>query len=141
MMKFVPVALAEPGALTSAPVLVTTTLEVLAALGRRLFTLFDHPAPRVADGLAGRGVADCGAAAATPMREASLREGALLLHLRRALFTLGARTALSQQLVASWCDAFAPALQQILPPGLVTYLNVPKAQPVLLPAEAQGPQL
>ena len=123
----------------------STTLEVLAALGRPLFSLFDHPAPRVADGLAGlmRCVAECGATTAAPMREAALREGALLLHLKKALFTPGARAALSQQLVASWCDEFAPALtllRQILPPGLVRYLNVPKTQPTLPPPKPQVQQ-
>jgi DnaJ family protein C protein 13 len=36
-----------------------------------------------------RAIAECGAAAAAPMRDAALREGALLHHLQLALFASG----------------------------------------------------
>lgn len=84
-------SVADPGARTSDPTLVTATLETAAGLGRPLFALFTHPAPRVGDGLAVlmRGVAGCGPGAAAPMRDAALREGALLHHLNQALFGSG----------------------------------------------------
>jgi hypothetical protein len=67
---------------------------------------------RVGDGTAVimRAIAECGAAAAAPMREASLREGALLQHLHRALFGPRARAGLSRELVASWADQYGPAI-------------------------------
>jgi DnaJ family protein C protein 13 len=48
-----------------------------AALGRPLFSLFSHPAPRVAHAaaLVMRAVAEGGAEAAQPMREAALTGG------------------------------------------------------------------
>lgn len=36
-----------------------------------------------------RAIAECGAVAAAPMRDAALREGALLHHLQLALFAAG----------------------------------------------------
>lgn len=67
-------------------------LQAAAALGRPLFALFNHPASRVADGTAVimRAIAERGASAAAPMRDAALREGAILHHLQLALFASGA---------------------------------------------------
>ena len=58
-------------------------LQEVASLGAPLFTLFEHPAPRLLDGVAlmMRAVAEGGVLAAAPMREAALAEGALLSHL------------------------------------------------------------
>ena len=55
----------------------------VAGLGAPLFALFEHPAPRLLDGVAlmMRAVAEGGVLAAAPMREAALAEGALLSHL------------------------------------------------------------
>ena len=55
----------------------------VAGLGAPLFALFEHPAPRLLDGVAlmMRAVAEGGVLAATPMREAALAEGSLLSHL------------------------------------------------------------
>ena len=55
----------------------------MAGLGAPLFALFEHPAPRLLDGVAlmMRAVAEGGVLAAAPMREAALAEGALLSHL------------------------------------------------------------
>jgi DnaJ family protein C protein 13 len=84
--------LPDPGARTTEPALQDACLQAAAALGRPLFNLFSHPAPRVADGAAVlmRAIAECGSAAAAPMRDAALREGALLQHLNLALFAAGA---------------------------------------------------
>lgn len=70
------------------------------------------PTGRVGDGAACimRAIAECGAAAAAPMREASLREGAILQHLHRALYGPKAKAGLSRELVASWADQYAPAI-------------------------------
>jgi DnaJ family protein C protein 13 len=84
---------ADPGARTTDPSLQDAVLQAAAALGRPLFALFNHPATRVADGTAVimRAIAERGAAAAAPMRDAALREGAILHHLQLALFASGAR--------------------------------------------------
>jgi len=83
----------DPGARTSDPALQDAALQAAAALGRPLFSLFGHPAARVADGTAVimRAIAERGAAAAAPMRDAALREGAVLQHLQLALFATGAQ--------------------------------------------------
>ena len=74
------------GSSTTPPPLLTDSLTHVASLGRPLFALFAHPAARVAQGAAllMRSVAEVGAAAADPMREAALREGAFLAHLLTA---------------------------------------------------------
>lgn len=84
--------------------LLCLSLQGCAGLGRPLFTLFSHPAGRVADGTAVvmRAIAECGAAAAAPMREAALREGAVLHHLYLALFAPG-KPELSCELQKGWC--------------------------------------
>jgi DnaJ homolog subfamily C member 13 len=67
-------AAVEPGAHTSGPEVVSAVLEVAAALGHGLFSLFSHPAPRVADGAAVVMRAIAGAARGVlgrPMRAAS----------------------------------------------------------------------
>lgn len=58
-------------------------MQEVASLGAPLFALFEHPAPRLLDGVAlmMRAVAEGGVLAAAPMREAALAEGALLSHL------------------------------------------------------------
>lgn len=43
-----------------------------------------------------RSVAECGAVAAAPMRDAALMEGALLHHLHSALFRKGGRSKLGK---------------------------------------------
>jgi hypothetical protein len=81
----------DPGARTTDTSLQDAVLQAAAALGRPLFVLFNHPAARVADGTAVimRAIAERGAAAAAPMRDAALREGAILHHLQLALFASG----------------------------------------------------
>lgn len=81
----------DPGARSSDSSLQDAALQAAAALGRPLFGLFGHPAARVADGAAVlmRAIAQRGATAAAPMRDAALREGALLQHLQLALFASG----------------------------------------------------
>ncbi|WIA30400.1 hypothetical protein OEZ86_000485 [Tetradesmus obliquus] len=123
LLEVVAAIAVDPGARTTDTSLQDACLRAAAALGRPLFGLFAHPAARVADGAAVlmRAIAECGAAAAAPMRDAALREGALLHHLQLALFAAGEKAQLSQELVASWADEHAPALallRRIFPPGL-----------------------
>lgn len=94
----------DPGARTTDPALQDAALQAAAALGRPLFALFAHPAARVADGTAVimRAIAERGAAAAAPMRDAALREGALLHHLQLALFATGAGARLPITCYNSW---------------------------------------
>lgn len=104
-------------------------LRQVAGLKRRLFALFGHPAESVRETVAVimRSIAEEDAIAAESMRDASLRDGALLRHLLHALFLpAGERREVSRQLVALWADSYQPALEllsRILPPGLVAYLH------------------
>ncbi|KAK2077974.1 hypothetical protein QBZ16_003842 [Prototheca wickerhamii] len=69
--------------------------------------------------------------AVAPVRAAALAHGALLLHLLGALGPAGtSATRLSREMVALWCDEYAPALsllRRVFPPGLVRFLNQRKA--------------
>ncbi|KAI5416395.1 DnaJ sub C grv2, variant 3 [Lathyrus oleraceus] len=104
-------------------------LRQVAGLKRRLFALFGHPAESVRETVAVimRSIAEEDAIAAESMRDASLRDGALLRHLLHAFFLpAGERREVSRQLVALWADSYQPALEllsRILPPGLVAYLH------------------
>ncbi|KAL4328983.1 dnaJ homolog subfamily C GRV2 isoform X1 [Arachis hypogaea] len=104
-------------------------LRQVAGLKRRLFALFGHPAESVRETVAVimRSIAEEDAIAAESMREASLRDGALLRHLLHAFFLpAGERREVSRQLVALWADSYQPTLEllsRILPPGLVAYLH------------------
>ncbi|EOY30892.1 DNAJ heat shock N-terminal domain-containing protein isoform 2, partial [Theobroma cacao] len=104
-------------------------LRQVAGLRRRLFALFGHPAESVRETVAVimRTIAEEDAIAAESMRDAALRDGALLRHLLHAFFLpAGERREVSQQLVALWADSYQPALDllsRVLPPGLVAYLH------------------
>ncbi|XP_024029794.1 dnaJ homolog subfamily C GRV2 isoform X1 [Morus notabilis] len=104
-------------------------LRQVAGLKRRLFALFGHPAESVRETVAVimRTIAEEDAIAAESMRDAALRDGALLRHLMHAFFLpAGERREVSRQLVALWADSYQPALDllsRVLPPGLVAYLH------------------
>ncbi|XWS26905.1 hypothetical protein CRYUN_Cryun26dG0070200 [Craigia yunnanensis] len=104
-------------------------LRQVAGLRRRLFALFGHPAESVRETVAVimRTIAEEDAIAAESMRDAALRDGALLRHLLHAFFLpAGERREVSRQLVALWADSYQPALDllsRVLPPGLVAYLH------------------
>lgn len=104
-------------------------LRQVAGLRRRLFALFGHPAESVRETVAVimRTIAEEDAIAAESMRDAALRDGALLRHLLHAFFLpAGERREVSRQLVALWADSYQPALDllsRVLPPGLVAYLQ------------------
>ncbi|KAJ3681674.1 hypothetical protein LUZ60_014247 [Juncus effusus] len=121
--------LCEPNGETTQHTTFVELLRQVAGLGRRLFALFGHPAESVREIVAVimRTIAEEDAIAAESMRDAALRDGALLRHLLHAFFLpVSERRDVSRQLVALWADSYQPALDllsRILPPGLVAYLH------------------
>ncbi|KAK2645789.1 hypothetical protein Ddye_020984 [Dipteronia dyeriana] len=119
----------EPHGETTQYTVFVELLRQVAGLKRRLFALFGHPAESVRETVAVimRTIAEEDAIAAESMRDAALRDGALLRHLLHAFFLpAGERREVSQQLVALWADSYQPALDflsRVLPPGLVAYLH------------------
>lgn len=119
----------EPHGETTQYTVFVELLRQVAGLRRRLFALFAHPAESVRETVAVimRTIAEEDAIAAESMRDAALRDGALLRHLLHAFFLpAGERREVSRQLVALWADSYQPALDllsRVLPPGLVAYLH------------------
>ncbi|KAL3532412.1 hypothetical protein ACH5RR_005933 [Cinchona calisaya] len=118
----------DPNGETTQYAVFVDLLRLVAGLRRRLFALFGHPAESVRETVAVimRTIAEEDAVAAESMRDAALRDGALLRHLVHAFYLpAGERREISRQLVALWADAYQPALDllsRVLPPGLVAYL-------------------
>ncbi|KAK9809260.1 hypothetical protein WJX72_012293 [[Myrmecia] bisecta] len=112
VMEALAAVVCEPGSRTTDPNVQSALLSEAGLLGRHLFAMFAHPAARVPDAAAliMRSVAESGANAAAPMRDAALTEGALLHHLCMGLASKGPRAKLSQDLVALWADEYGPAL-------------------------------
>ncbi|KAK3028083.1 hypothetical protein RJ639_039374 [Escallonia herrerae] len=119
----------EPHGETTQYTVFVELLRQVAGLKRRLFALFGHPAESIRETVAVimRTIAEEDAIAAESMRDAALRDGALLRHLLHAFFLcVGERREVSRQLVALWADSYQPALDllsRVLPPGLVAYLH------------------
>ncbi|XP_059432668.1 dnaJ homolog subfamily C GRV2 isoform X1 [Corylus avellana] len=119
----------EPHSETTQYTVFVELLRQVAGLKRRLFALFGHAAESVRETVAVimRTIAEEDAIAAESMRDAALRDGALLRHLLHAFFLpAGERREVSRQLVALWADSYEPALHllsRVLPPGLVAYLH------------------
>ncbi|KAL9242055.1 hypothetical protein vseg_016096 [Gypsophila vaccaria] len=119
----------EPHGETTQYTVFVELLRQVAGLRRRLFALFAHPAESIRETVAVimRTIAEEDAIAAESMRDAALRDGALLRHLLDAFFfRAGERREVSRQLVALWADSYEPALgllSRVLPPGLVAYLH------------------
>ncbi|THF95516.1 hypothetical protein TEA_002078 [Camellia sinensis var. sinensis] len=119
----------EPHGETTQYTVFVELLRQVAGLRRRLFALFGHPTESVRETVAVimRTIAEEDAIAAESMRDAALRDGALLRHLLHAFFLpAGERREVSRQLVALWADSYQPALDllsRVLPPGLVAYLH------------------
>lgn len=119
----------DPNGETTQYTVFVELLRQVAGLRRRLFALFGHPAESVRETVAliMRTIAEEDAIAAESMRDAALRDGALLRHLLHAFFLpAGERREVSRQLVALWADSYQPALDllsRVLPPGLVAYLH------------------
>ncbi|KAL4345877.1 hypothetical protein AHAS_Ahas11G0322300 [Arachis hypogaea] len=86
----------------------------IAGLKRRLFALFGHLTESVRETVAVimRSIAEEDAIAVESMREASVRDGALLRHLLHSFFLpAGERREVSRQLVALWADSYQPTLE------------------------------
>ncbi|XP_043725618.1 dnaJ homolog subfamily C GRV2-like [Telopea speciosissima] len=121
--------LCDPHGETTQYITFVELLRQVASLRRRLFALFGHPAESIRETVAVimRTIAEEDAIAADSMRDAALRDGALLRHLLYAFFLpAGERHEVSRQLVALWADSYQPALDllsRVLPPGLVAYLH------------------
>ncbi|XP_011314514.1 dnaJ homolog subfamily C member 13 isoform X3 [Fopius arisanus] len=110
-------------------------LEMVAARGRSLFKLFQHPSLAVVKGagLIMRAIIEEGAAeVAAKMQELALAEGALPRHLLNSLFTVSSdgrlltHRQLCRHLVGLWVTGYPTAmglLKRILPVGLLTYLD------------------
>lgn len=119
----------EPHGETTQYTVFVELLRQVAGLRRRLFALFAHPAESVRETVAVimRTIAEEDAIAAESMRDAALRDGALLRHLLHAFYLpAGEKCEVSRQLVALWADSYQPALDllsRVLPPGLVAYLH------------------
>ncbi|KAF7993906.1 hypothetical protein HCN44_011175 [Aphidius gifuensis] len=110
-------------------------LEMVAARGRSLFKLFQHPSLAIVKGagLIMRAIIEEGAPEiAARMQELALAEGALPRHLLNSLFTSGSdgrlltHRQLCRHLVGLWVTGHPTAmglLKRILPVGLLTFLD------------------
>eukprot|EP00958_Prasinococcus_capsulatus_P004653 scaffold434_cov358-Prasinococcus_capsulatus_cf.AAC.11 len=89
-----------------------TVLLVLSKLGRHLFAIFNHPARGSVEAVAliMRTIAEQSVEAAAPVRDAALRDGAVLRHLFNAIFATGIQRRVSEQLLALWLDSFEPGM-------------------------------
>ncbi|GFP82733.1 Dnaj homolog subfamily c grv2 [Phtheirospermum japonicum] len=129
VVEVLEVMICEPHSETTQYTVFVELLRLVAGLRRRLFALFGHPAESVRETVAVvmRSMAEEDAVAAESMRDAALRDGALLRHLLHAFYlSAGERRDVSRQLVALWADSYQPALDllsRVLPPGLVAYLH------------------
>jgi DnaJ family protein C protein 13 len=135
----------KPGSRTTELSTREALLQEVASVGRPLFALFNHPAKQVSDvaALVMQAIAEGGATAAAPMRDAALAEGAVLHHVLRALGLASApRTQLSRHVVALWADAHEPTLRllrRMFPVGLMRFLDVPKKKVAPMPVRRLGP--
>ncbi|XP_014205201.1 dnaJ homolog subfamily C member 13 isoform X1 [Copidosoma floridanum] len=110
-------------------------LEMVAARGRLLFKLFQHPSLAIVKGagLIMRAIIEEGAQeVSAKMQELALAEGALPRHLLNSLFTAGTdgrfltHRQLCRHLVGLWVTAHPTAmalLKRIMPIGLLNYLD------------------
>ncbi|XP_012285401.1 dnaJ homolog subfamily C member 13 isoform X2 [Orussus abietinus] len=110
-------------------------LEMVAARGRSLFKLFQHPSLAIVKGagLIMRAIIEEGAPeVAAKMQELALAEGALPRHLLNSLFTIGSdgrlltHRQLCRHLVGLWVTGHPTAmglLKRIMPVGLLNYLD------------------
>mmetsp|Transcript_6976 Transcript_6976/g.42736 ORF Transcript_6976/g.42736 Transcript_6976/m.42736 type:complete len:2841 (-) Transcript_6976:210-8732(-) len=118
------------------PFLKKRLLNAASLCGRSLFSMFDHPAHRVADETAKLMKALSSTEGNIPdklgssrLRDCALREGATIRHLRIGIFgsnkNFGVSQALSRELLALWVDGHKPSLSmlgRVLPHGLLSFL-------------------
>ncbi|XP_046608377.1 dnaJ homolog subfamily C member 13 isoform X1 [Neodiprion virginianus] len=135
MLDFLTFALCVPYSETTDGKHFDNLLEMVAARGRSLFRLFQHPSLAVVKGagLVMRAIIEEGAPEiAAKMQELALAEGALPRHLLNSLFTLGSdgrlltHRQLCRHLVGLWVTGHPTAmglLKRIMPVGLLNYLD------------------
>ncbi|XP_012268108.2 dnaJ homolog subfamily C member 13 isoform X2 [Athalia rosae] len=135
MLDFLTFALCVPYSETTDGKHFDNLLEMVAARGRSLFRLFQHPSLAVVKGagLVMRAIIEEGAPEiAAKMQELALAEGALPRHLLNSLFTQGSdgrlltHRQLCRHLVGLWVTGHPTAmglLKRIMPVGLLNYLD------------------
>ena len=110
-------------------------LEKVANHGRTLYRLFQQPSHTIIKGaglLMKAIIEEASPETAQRMQQLALAEGALPIHLLRALYTktndnrLLMHAQLSKHLVGLWttnCDDASKLLERMFPAGLLTFLN------------------
>ncbi|KAL4623419.1 hypothetical protein GN956_G19211 [Arapaima gigas] len=135
LLDFLTFALCAPYSETSESQQFDMLLEMVAADGRTLFKLFQHPSLAIVKGagLLMKAVVEEGdKEIAMKMQELALSEGALPRHLHTSMFTISSdqrmltHRQLSRHLVGLWTaenPVSMSLLKRILPSGLLTYLD------------------
>ncbi|GAB1606314.1 dnaJ homolog subfamily C member 13-like isoform X2 [Argonauta hians] len=135
MLDFLTFALCAPYSETTEGAHFDTMLEMVAANGRIVFKLFQHPSMAIVKGagLVMKAIIEEGdAEIAAKMQDLALGEGALPKHLHTAMFTQGADSRmltnrqLSRHLVGLWVTGHPTAMHllgRIMPSGLLAYLD------------------
>ncbi|WAR09956.1 DJC13-like protein [Mya arenaria] len=128
MLDFLTFSLCAPYSETTDGGHFDSLLEMVAANGRIVFKLFQHPSTAIVKGAGLEGDAEI----AAKMQDLALAEGALPKHLHSAMFTQSAdnrmltNRQLSRHLVGLWVTGHPTAmglLRRILPSGLLLYLD------------------
>ncbi|KAK0045772.1 dnaJ subfamily C member 13-like isoform X1 [Biomphalaria pfeifferi] len=142
MLDFLTFALCAPYSETTDGTQFDTLLEMVAANGRVVFKLFQHPSMAIVKGagLVMKAIIEEGdAEIAAKMQDLALSEGALPKHLHTAMFTQSTDSRmltnrqLSRHLVGLWITGHPTAmglLKRILPTGLMLYLDSSDDVPV-----------
>ncbi|XP_018613426.2 dnaJ homolog subfamily C member 13-like isoform X1 [Scleropages formosus] len=135
LLDFLTFALCAPYSETTEGQQFDMLLEMVAADGRTLFKLFQHPSLAIVKGagLVMKAIIEEGdKEIATKMQELALSEGALPRHLHTSMFTISTdqrmltHRQLSRHLVGLWTAENLVAmslLKRILPSGLLAYLD------------------
>ncbi|XP_076446613.1 dnaJ homolog subfamily C member 13-like isoform X1 [Babylonia areolata] len=142
MLDFLTFALCAPYSETTDGTQFDMLLEMVAANGRIIFKLFQHPSMAIVKGagMVMKAIIEEGdAEIAAKMQDLALAEGALPRHLHTAMFTQSTDSRmltnrqLSRHLVGLWVTGHPTAmglLKRILPSGLLAYLDSPDDVPV-----------
>lgn len=142
MLDFLTFALCAPYSETTDGTQFDMLLELVAANGRIIFKLFQHPSMAIVKGagMVMKAIIEEGdAEIAAKMQDLALAEGALPKHLHTAMFTQSTDSRmltnrqLSRHLVGLWVTGHPTAmglLKRILPSGLLAYLDSTEEVPV-----------
>ncbi|GBP27281.1 DnaJ homolog subfamily C member 13 [Eumeta japonica] len=144
MLDFLTFALCVPYSETTDGKQFDQLLEMVAARGRVLFKLFEHPSMAIVKGagLVMRALVEEGTSGVgTRMQALALAEAALPRHLLTALYAPARlhHRHLARHLVALWLVEHAPAhnlLRRIMPSGLLAFLESTETPP----ADAEEPE-